>query len=132
VEEDFLRRYPRELSIGMAQRVLIAMALLHRPSLLLADEATSALDLITQAEILKLFTEINKSYGASILFITHDLAAAAQICHRVAVLHQGEIVECGEISQVFEHPAHPYTQRLMDALPCGPQRQPRASSLERI
>ena len=117
VKEDFLRRYPRELSVGMAQRVLIAMALLHRPRLILADEATSALDLITQAEILKLFQEINRTYGASLLFITHDLAAAAQICHRLAVLHQGEVVECGQTAQMFERPVHPYTRKLMDALP---------------
>ena len=81
-EEDFLRRYPRELSVGMAQRVLIALAVLHRPKLLIADEATSALDLITQSEILALFKQLSRTYGISILFITHDLAAAASVCDR--------------------------------------------------
>ena len=116
-EEDFLRRYPRELSVGMAQRVLIALAVLHRPKLLIADEATSALDLITQSEILALFKQLSNAYGISVLFITHDLAAAASVCDRLAILHNGEVVEAGPPEQILLRPGHPYTARLVAALP---------------
>jgi ABC-type dipeptide/oligopeptide/nickel transport system ATPase component len=105
------------MSVGQAQRVLIAMAVMHRPALLIADEATSALDVITQAEILALFRELNRSTGMAILYISHDLASVAGICDRIAILHQGEIVECGTTEQIFAHPQHEYTQRLMAALP---------------
>jgi ABC-type dipeptide/oligopeptide/nickel transport system ATPase component len=105
------------MSVGQAQRVLIAMAVMHRPALLIADEATSALDVITQAEILALFRELNRSTGMAILYISHDLASVAGICDRIAILHQGEIVECGSTEQIFAHPKHEYTQRLMAALP---------------
>jgi ABC-type dipeptide/oligopeptide/nickel transport system ATPase component len=123
-EEDFLRRYPRELSVGMAQRVLIALAVLHRPKLLIADEATSALDLITQSEILALFKQLSNAYGISILFITHDLAAAASVCDRLAILHNGEIAESGPPGQILQNPAHPYTARLIAALPGGAGSRP--------
>jgi ABC-type glutathione transport system ATPase component len=113
----FLRRYPRELSVGLAQRVLIAMALLHQPSLLIADEPTSALDLITQSEILALFARLNRELGIGILYISHDLLSMAALCHRMAILHAGEIVETGAAEQVFRSPAHPYTARLIAALP---------------
>jgi len=113
----FLRRYPRELSVGLAQRVLIAMALLHQPSLVIADEPTSALDLITQSEILALFARLNRELGIGILYISHDLLSMAALCHRVAILHAGEIVETGATEQVFRCPSHPYTARLMAALP---------------
>lgn len=119
--DEFLAKYPSQMSIGQAQRVLIAMAVLHRPSLLIADEATSALDVITQSEILKLFRELNKSYGMAILYISHDLASVAGICDRVAILHDGQIVEIGETSQVLTSPHHSYTQRLMSAIPKMPQ-----------
>lgn len=91
-DDDFLRKYPSQMSIGQAQRVLIAMAVMHRPALLIADEATSALDVITQAEILALFRRLNRSTGMAILYISHDLASVAGICDRIAILHQGEIV----------------------------------------
>jgi ABC-type dipeptide/oligopeptide/nickel transport system ATPase component len=116
-EDEFLRKYPSQMSVGQAQRVLIAMAVMHRPALLIADEATSALDVITQAEILALFRELNRSTGMAILYISHDLASVAGICDRIAILHQGEIVECGTTEQIFAHPRHEYTQRLMAALP---------------
>jgi len=118
--DDFLRCYPRQLSVGMAQRVLIAMAILHRPPLVIADESTSALDVITQAEVLELLRRLQAKFGMSILFITHDLLAAARICHRIAVLHQGRIVESGSVREVFERPRHPYTQSLVAALPVLP------------
>ena len=116
-DDEFLRKYPSQMSVGQAQRVLIAMAVMHRPALLIADEATSALDVITQSEILALFRELNRSTRMAILYISHDLASVAGICDRIAILHQGEIVECGATEQIFAHPQHEYTQRLMAALP---------------
>jgi ABC-type dipeptide/oligopeptide/nickel transport system ATPase component len=115
--DDFLKKYPSQMSVGQAQRVLIAMAVMHRPALLIADEATSALDVITQAEILALFRELNRATGMSILYISHDLASVAGICDRIAILHQGQIVERGTTAQVMTSPVHEYTQRLMAALP---------------
>ena len=116
-DDEFLRKYPSQMSVGQAQRVLIAMAVMHRPALLIADEATSALDVITQSEILALFRELNRSTGMAILYISHDLASVAGICDRIAILHQGEIVECGVTERIFSNPQHEYTQRLMAAIP---------------
>jgi len=116
-DDEFLRKYPSQMSVGQAQRVLIAMAVMHRPALLIADEATSALDVITQSEILALFRELNRSTGMAILYISHDLASVAGICDRIAILHQGEIVECAATEQIFASPQHDYTQRLMAAMP---------------
>jgi peptide/nickel transport system ATP-binding protein len=115
--DDFLRKYPSQMSVGQAQRVLIAMAVMHRPALLIADEATSALDVITQSEILALFRALNRSSGMAILYISHDLASVAGICDRIAILHEGEIVESGSAQQVLANPRHQYTQRLMAAMP---------------
>ena len=116
-DDEFLRKLPSQMSVGQAQRVLIAMAVLHRPALLIADEATSALDVITQSEILSLFAKLNRELGMAILYISHDLAPVAEICHRISILHQGEIVECGSREQIFCNPRHEYTRRLMAALP---------------
>jgi ABC-type dipeptide/oligopeptide/nickel transport system ATPase component len=116
-EGEFLRLYPRNLSVGMAQRFLIALALLHRPSLLLADEPTSALDTITQSEILALFRRLNQETGIGILYISHDLASVAALCQKVAILHQGEIVECTSTAEMFRAPSHPYTRQLIAAIP---------------
>jgi ABC-type dipeptide/oligopeptide/nickel transport system ATPase component len=116
-DDEFQRKYPSQMSVGQAQRVLIAMAIMHRPALLIADEATSALDVITQSEILTLFRELNRSTGMAILYISHDLASVAGICDRIAILHEGVIVECGMAQQIFSYPQHEYTQRLMAALP---------------
>ena len=118
---EFLRKYPSQMSVGQAQRVLIAMAVMHRPALLIADEATSALDVITQSEILALFRELNRSSGMAILYISHDLASVAGICDRIAILHEGQIVETGRTEQVLTNPRHEYTQRLMAAMPKMPQ-----------
>jgi ABC-type glutathione transport system ATPase component len=123
-DEEFQRKYPSQMSVGQAQRVLIAMAIMHRPALLIADEATSALDVITQSEILELFRELNRSTGMAILYISHDLASVAGICDRIAILHQGTIVECGATEQIFTEPRHEYTQRLMAALPRIPHAKP--------
>jgi peptide/nickel transport system ATP-binding protein len=116
-EEAFLKRYPRQLSVGQAQRLLIAQAILHRPPLLIADEPTSALDVITQSEILQLFARLNQELGMSLLYISHDLLSIASLCHRVAILHEGRIVECEARDRIFCHPRHPYTCRLIEALP---------------
>lgn len=121
-DPDFLRKYPAQLSVGQAQRVLIAMAVMHRPALLVADEATSALDVITQSEILELFAHLNRQIGMSILYISHDLPSVAGICQRIAILHEGQIVECGPTEQIFAAPTHPYTRRLMASLPRVPAR----------
>jgi ABC-type dipeptide/oligopeptide/nickel transport system ATPase component len=115
--EELLNRYPRQLSVGQAQRALIAMAILHRPRLLIADEATSALDAITQSEILQLFRRLNVTLGMSLLFISHDLLSLASLCHRMTILQNGVLVESGSTEQIFTRPAHPYTQALLRALP---------------
>jgi ABC-type dipeptide/oligopeptide/nickel transport system ATPase component len=116
-DDEFLKRHPGHLSVGQAQRVLIAMAIVHHPLLLIADEATSALDVITQSEILALFARLNQQTGMGMLYISHDLPSVAGICHRIAILHQGEIVECAPTERIFANPQHPYTQRLISALP---------------
>lgn len=118
--KEFLERYPAEISVGQAQRVLIAMAILHRPALLIADEPTSALDAITQAEILALFSRLNRKLGMSVLFISHDLLFASSLCHRIAILHGGQIVECDTPRRIFFHPSHPFTEQLVAALPSTP------------
>ena len=119
-DESFLSRYPRQVSLGQAQRVLIAMAVLHRPALLIADEPTSALDAITQSEVLGLLRQLNHEMRMAVLFISHDLASVASICDRVAVLHAGHIVESGPVDQIFRRPVHAYTRMLLQALPRTP------------
>ncbi|HWW18629.1 MAG TPA: ABC transporter ATP-binding protein [Candidatus Saccharimonadales bacterium] len=127
-DKDFLKRKPSQLSLGQAQRVIIAMAILHRPSLLIADEPTSALDTITQAEILRLLARLNRELNMAILYISHDLLSLASLCHRVAILYEGQIVESGSPQQILDSPRHEYTQRLVDALPKRPVRN--GSSVE--
>ena len=112
-----LDRYPRQLSVGQAQRVLIAMAVLHRPALLIADEPTSALDAITQAEILQLFRRLSRELNMAILFISHDLLSVANLCDRLAILREGRIVECGATEQLFSNPRNAYTRALLEAMP---------------
>ena len=126
-DDNFLRRRPSQLSVGQAQRVLIAMTIIHRPALLIADEATSALDVITQSEILALFAQLNRDTGMAILYISHDLPAVAGVCHRVAILHEGAIVELDTPERIFNAPQHPYTRKLIAALPHAAQIQ-RASA----
>lgn len=119
-DREFLHRRPSQLSVGQGQRVIIAMAILHRPALLIADEATSALDTITQSEILALFRQLNRDLGMAILYISHDLLSVAALCDRVAILNEGQIVESGAPAQLFDSPTHPYTRRLVAALPKRP------------
>jgi len=119
---EFLARRASQLSVGQAQRVIIAMAILHRPDLLIADEATSALDTITQSEILRLFSQLNREMGMAILYISHDLLSVAALCQRVAILNEGKIAECGTPEMIFDSPCHAYPRRLVAALPARPRR----------
>ncbi|WP_165653594.1 dipeptide ABC transporter ATP-binding protein [Sutterella wadsworthensis] len=110
-------RFPHQLSGGMRQRIMIAMALACKPQLLIADEPTTALDVTVQAQILALISELQKEIGMAVLFITHDMGVVAQIADRVAVMRYGEIVESGTAQAIFAHPQHPYTQALLSAVP---------------
>ena len=109
--------YPHELSGGMAQRVMIAMALACLPELLIADEPTTALDVTIQAQILDLIRELRKNMGTSVILITHDLGVVAEMCERVAVMYAGEIVEQAEVQDLFDKPLHPYTLGLIGSIP---------------
>jgi oligopeptide/dipeptide ABC transporter ATP-binding protein len=115
--ERVVDKYPHELSGGMAQRVMIAGALLEKPTLLIADEPTSALDVTTQAQVLDLMRGLRDDLGSSILFITHDLAVAAQIADEIVVMYAGEIVEHAEVKKIFREPLHPYTEGLLQSFP---------------
>jgi len=113
----FLSRRSSEISVGQAQRVLIALALLHRPALLIADEPTSALDPVTQPEIVHLLRRLNREHGTSLLYISHDLTSVLQLCDRVAVLDGGRIAECVAIDKIEEKAQHTVTRALLRALP---------------
>ena len=117
--EQVLERYPFELSGGMRQRVMIAMAISQKPALLVADEPTTALDVTTQAQVLKLMKELMTEVNTSILLITHDLAVASQVADRVVVMYAGDVVEDSEVLGLFEEPMHPYTKGLLSCIPTG-------------
>jgi len=120
-ERSFLERYPSQISVGQAQRVLIAMAIVHRPALLIGDEPTSALDAVTQAEILKLLARLNRQMGMAVLYVSHDLLSVASFCHRLAILRQGQIVETNTADEIFRCPRDPYTRALLGAIPRIPE-----------
>jgi len=111
------RDYPHQLSGGMRQRVMIAMAIVNRPQLLIADEPTTALDVTIQAQILDLLAELRQKFGLAMLFISHDLAVVSQVADRVAVMYAGNLVELGTRQDIFQAPAHPYTRGLLHAVP---------------
>ena len=111
------RDYPHQLSGGMRQRVMIAMAMVNRPQLLIADEPTTALDVTVQAQILDLLGELQQKYGLAMLLISHDLAVVSQVAQRVAVMYAGSMVEMGNAAEVFRNPVHPYTRGLLEAVP---------------
>ena len=110
-------KYPHELSGGMLQRAMIAAAIVIHPKLLLLDEPTTALDVTIQAQILELLKKLNAEWGISMLFISHNLNVVRKLCRRVAVMQRGELVESGSTEQVFFQPRHPYTRRLIEAIP---------------
>jgi len=112
-DESFLRKYPRQLSVGQAQRVVIGMAVLHRPKLLVADEPTSALDALSQVEILELFRRLNRELGMAILYVSHDLDSVARLCQTVGVVREGRLVEHGTVEQIYEQPAEMFTRQLL-------------------
>ena len=112
-----VRAYPHEMSGGMAQRVMIAMALACEPELLIADEPTTALDVTIQAQILDLMRTLQRETGTAIILITHDLGVVAEMCDRVAVMYAGEIVEQTDVRTLFAEPRHPYTRGLIGAVP---------------
>jgi peptide/nickel transport system ATP-binding protein len=111
------RDYPHQLSGGMRQRVMIAMAIVNHPQLLIADEPTTALDVTIQAQILELLAELRSKFGLTMLFISHDLAVVSQVADRVAVMYAGNLVELGSKRDIFHAPAHPYTRGLLHAVP---------------
>lgn len=115
--EELLKEYPHQLSGGMRQRVMIAMALVCDPKILIADEPTTALDVTIQAQILELMKEIQKKSNTSIIFITHDLGVVANVADRVAVMYAGQIVEYGTVEDIFYNPKHPYTWGLLGSMP---------------
>ena len=115
--EEAVHRYPHQLSGGMRQRAVIAMALTCNPALLVADEPTTALDVTVQAQILDLLRKLQKSHGSAIIFITHDLGVMAELADRIMVMYAGRIVERASRAQIFAEPGHPYTRALLDSIP---------------
>lgn len=130
--EGRMNKYPHELSGGMRQRVMIAMALACRPSLLIADEPTTALDVTIQAQILKLMDNLKDQLNTSVLMITHDLGVVAQFCTKIAVMYAGTIVEQGSVMDIFDDPQHPYTQGLIKSLPSLDREVERLEVLEGV
>jgi oligopeptide/dipeptide ABC transporter ATP-binding protein len=111
------RDYPHQLSGGMRQRIMIAMAIVNRPQLLIADEPTTALDVTIQAQILELLSQLREKFGLAMLFISHDLAVVSQVADRVAVMYVGSLIELGSKPDIFRSAAHPYTRGLLNAVP---------------
>ncbi|MEA2857242.1 MAG: peptide/nickel transport system ATP-binding protein ddpF, partial [Methylobacteriaceae bacterium] len=120
------RSYPHQLSGGQRQRIMIAMALANEPALIIADEPTTALDVTTQARILRLLKELQRTHRSGILFITHDFGVVAEIADRVVVMRHGRVVEQGRVDEILHNPQHTYTRMLLDAVPKAEPRPPRA------
>jgi oligopeptide/dipeptide ABC transporter ATP-binding protein len=128
--ETTLKKYPFEMSGGMCQRVMIAMALSCQPDLLIADEPTTALDVTVQAQILRLMRQLKSEMNTSILLITHDLGVVAKMCENVAVMYAGRIVEYGSLANLFKNPLHPYTRGLLSATPKVGENKKRLNTIE--
>jgi oligopeptide/dipeptide ABC transporter ATP-binding protein len=127
--EKRIRQYPFSFSGGMLQRVAIATAIACGPDLLIADEPTTALDVTIQAQILELLKQLRKERNMSILIITHNLGVVAELCDRVSVMYAGEIVESGDVNQIFNQPAHPYTRALLESMPRSGQEERRLTTI---
>ena len=127
--ESRLKQYPHELSGGMRQRVMIAMALVNQPELLIADEPTTALDVTIQAQIMELIRDMNRKMGTAVLLISHDLGVIRQMCSRVYIMYAGRVVESGGTQEVLAHPLHPYTKGLIASIPSLEKRGQRLSSI---
>ncbi|MBH0332459.1 peptide ABC transporter ATP-binding protein [Brevibacillus brevis] len=127
--DEIISDYPHQLSGGMRQRVMIAMAMSCAPKLLIADEPTTALDVTIQAQILELMKKVRQEQGTSILLITHDLGVVAEMCHRVIVMYAGQIVEEADVKQLFDEPKHPYTRGLLKSMPSVSVNQERLDAI---
>ncbi|AET69411.1 oligopeptide/dipeptide ABC transporter, ATP-binding protein [Desulfosporosinus orientis DSM 765] len=128
--EQRFKEYPHQLSGGMRQRVMIAMALACRPKLLLADEPTTALDVTIQAQILELMKDLRQETGSAIIMITHDLGIISEMCHRVVVMYAGQVVESGPLKELIRNPLHPYTEGLLKSIPAITKVKQRLHSIE--
>lgn len=127
--EQLMKEYPHQLSGGMRQRVMIAMAMACEPELLIADEPTTALDVTIQAQILDLMKRLNQDSDTSIMLITHDLGVVADVCDRIVVMYAGQVVEEGDVRTIFNHPQHPYTEGLIQSVPNMKEKQTRLHSI---
>lgn len=127
--EKRLRDYPHQLSGGMRQRVMIAMALANDPQLLLCDEPTTALDVTIQAQVLQMIRHLSREKGSAVIFVTHAMGVIAQVADRVAVMYSGQVVEMGEVKDIFAHPLHPYTRGLLAAIPRLDQESSRLTAI---
>ncbi|KQU63825.1 ABC transporter ATP-binding protein [Rossellomorea marisflavi] len=128
--EELVKEYPHQLSGGMRQRVMIAMAMVCDPNVLIADEPTTALDVTIQAQILKLMKNLNKELNTAVLLITHDLGVVAETCERVVVMYSGKVVEEGTVEEIFKNPQHPYTKGLIQSVPDMRMKQQRLHSIK--
>ena len=128
--EERAKSFPHELSGGMRQRVMIAMMLSRNPELLIADEPTTALDVTIEAQILDILNQLKNEFNTAIMLITHNFGLVAEIADKIGIMYAGEMVESGDVFEIFENPKHPYTQLLMKALPSGTKKEGRLQTIE--
>ena len=128
--EERVKSYPHELSGGMRQRVMIAMMLSRNPELLIADEPTTALDVTIEAQILEIMKDLKKEFNTAIMLITHNFGLVAEIADRIGVMYAGEMIESGDVLEIFKNPTHPYTRLLMQALPRKTKAEGRLQTIE--